>query len=83
MAVVGILFAIAALYLIKILKDADKLQKKLNTGAGEILQDLKTAKKEISSVVKGGGAIYLLRVLVRLIGKTRRRIRRSKLNDYE
>jgi hypothetical protein len=77
-AVVGILLAVAIIYFIKILRDIDKFQQKVSAGTGDLIEDLKTVKNEIASVAKGGGAIYLLRVFVRLIGRTRRRIRRFK-----
>lgn len=77
-AVVGILLSVAVLYFIKVMRDFDRFQRRVSEGTGEVFEDLKTLKDEVATVAKGGGVVYLLRLFVRLIGKTRRRIRRLK-----
>ena len=76
--VLGVLGVVALIYFIKILHDVDKFQKKVSTSTGELIEDIKVIKDDIMS--EGGGATSIIRLLMRLFGRTARRIKKIKRN---
>jgi|GEM_PF-3157721 len=74
--VVGLLFTVALIYFIKILRDIDKFQKRVNAGAGEVIEDIKVIRNEL--VNEGTGVIGIARTLFKFFGRTTRRIKKIK-----
>lgn len=74
--VIGILLAIAIIYLIKVIRDIDKLQKRVSVQTGELIEDIKVVRNEVAS--EGAVVKHVFSLIVRLLSRSARRIKRFK-----
>ncbi len=79
--VVGIALTVALVYVIKILRDVDKLNKRLQIEANEILDDVHDFRQKIKS--EGVIVRHVMKYVMGLVYKTGKRVGKIKKNLTE